>query len=292
MFKYRKYLPYLLISPVFILMFSLVVYALAHNLYNSFMSEFSFGKAPEFIGLANYSYILSQEIFSKVLWNTFIWTFGVTIFQFLLGMGTALFLNKKLSINKLIRPFFVLPWVMPGIAAALAWRWMYHADYGIINSFFLKVHLINNYIGWLSDPHLVMLSVIVVAVWKGFPFYMLMLFAGLQGIPIEICEASKIDGANHWQIFKFITLPSLRTIIIMSLTLGIIWTSNYFEAIYILTGGGPARLTETLPVFIYNTAFSYFRLHDAAIPSIVLFFLVIIFVGIYYAFLQKTRVVR
>jgi len=287
--KLRKYLPYFFMMPAFVLIFSLLIYVLIYNLYNTFMSEASFGEPPHFVGWSNYLYVFSNQAFLQAIKNTFVWTFGVSFLQFFLGMGTALFLNKKLSINKILRPFFVLPWVMPGVVAALAWRWMYDADYGIINSFLLRMRLINNYIGWLSDPSIVMLSVIIVGVWKGFPFYTVMLFGGLQGIPSEIYEASKIDGANSWQTFIFITFPSLRIIIIMSLTLGIIWTSNYFEAIYVLTGGGPARMTETLPVFIYNTAFSYFRLHDAAVPSIVLLFLVMIFVGIYYVFLKKQR---
>jgi multiple sugar transport system permease protein len=280
-------LPYILVAPAFILMIIFFFYPFASNLYNSFMSEATFTRPPRFVGLANYRYILSSPTFHQALYNTFIWTIGVTILQFSLGLITALLLNTKVSIMKVIRPLYILPWATPGIVTALAWRWMYNADYGILNSLLVQLGIMDKYHGWLVEPSTAMLSVMAVGVWKGFPFYMLMLFAGLQGIPEELFEAAKIDGANGLQIFRHISLPQLRPILVMSLTLGLIWTSNYFDAIYVLTGGGPARMTETLPLFIYNTAFAYFRMHDAAVPSIVLFTLVMIFGALYMGLMKR-----
>jgi multiple sugar transport system permease protein len=116
-----------------------------------------------------------------------------------------------------------------------------------------------------------------------------MLFAGLQSIPEELFEAARIDGASSFQVFRHVSMPQLRPIIVMSLTLGIIWTSNYFDAIYVLTGGGPSRMTETLPLFIYNTAFAYFRMNDATVPSIVLFLLILGFALLYLRLMKRNE---
>lgn len=260
----KNLLPYLLIAPAFILIFIFFFYPFLNNLFNSFIRPATLTRPARFVGLANYAYIFSQATFRQALLNTLIWTVGVTAFQFILGMITALVINLKRPFINSLRPLYIVPWATPGIVTALAWRWMYNADYGIINSVLFQSGVIREYLGWLADPSLAMLSVIAVGVWKGFPFYMLMLYAGLQGIPTELYESGEIDGASALQAFLYITIPQLKVIISMSVTLGIIWTSNYFDAIYVLTGGGPARITETLPLYIYNTAFAYFRFNDEA----------------------------
>ena len=190
---------------------------------------------------------------------------------------------------KILRPMYILPWAIPGIVAALAWRWIYNADYGILNSLLVQLGILERFHGWLVDPSTAMFSAMVMGTWKGFPFYTLMLFAGLQSIPEELFEAARIDGASSIQDFRHVSMPQLRPIIVMSLTLGIIWTSNYFDAIYVLTGGGPSRMTETLPLFIYNTAFAYFRMNDATVPSIVLFLLILGFALLYLRLMKRNE---
>lgn len=285
--KKTEFLPYILIAPAFLLIFLFFFYPFINNFYNSFISEGTVSKPSYFVGLDNYIDVLSNEVFYQSLYNTLIWTVGVTLFQFLLGFITALISNKQYGWLKAIRPLYILPWAIPGIVAALAWRWIYNADYGILNSLLFRIGVLSQYHGWLVSPNTAMLSVMMVGVWKGYPFYMMMLYAGLQGIPLELYEAAKIDGANRIQLFKNITLPQLRPIIVMSLTLGLIWTSNYFEGIYVLTGGGPARTTETLPIFIYNTAFSYFRIHDAVIPSVIFFFIILFLASLYVLMIKR-----
>lgn len=267
----HKLLPYVLLLPAIIGIAVFSFYPFIINVINSFMAGTTQAGNLRFVGFDNYRYVLRDRILIKSLVNTVNWTFTVTIFQFLVGFGLALFCTSKLKIMKLVKPLYILPWAIPGVVATLAWRWMYNGDYGIINSMLFQLGLIKANIGWISNPSLAMMSVIIVGVWKGFPFYLLMTFAGLQTIPGELFEAAKIDGANQRQSFWHITLPQMKVVLTMALTLGFIWTSNYYDGIYALTGGGPARSTETLPIYIYNTAFSYYRMNDAVIPSIILF---------------------
>jgi len=142
---------------------------------------------------------------------------------------------------------------------------------------------------WIANPDTAMGAAILLGVWKGFPFYMIILLAGLQNIPVELTEAARIDGANPWQVFRHITFPLLIPISSISILLGVIATSNYFDGIYLLTGGGPARATQTLPIYIYNVAFSVFDLPKASAASVVLLILVVIFASVYLFITQATR---
>jgi multiple sugar transport system permease protein len=163
----------------------------------------------------------------------------------------------------------------------VVWRFLYAGDFGLFNQTLRAIGLDNLTRAWLTNLETAMPAVMLVGVWKGFGFYMVMLLAGLQGIPTDIVEAARLDGAGRPQMLRDITLPLLRPVILMSVVLGLIWTSNYFEAIYILTGGGPARATETLPIFIFNTAFHFYRLNEAIAGAIILLLLVVSMVTIY-----------
>jgi multiple sugar transport system permease protein len=159
---------------------------------------------------------------------------------------------------------FLLPWVIPPISGALIWWWIFSAAQGILNYYLLQLGIVHRPVAWISEPGLAMYSVILANVWRIFPFYMVMLLAGLQTIPAELQDAASIDGANAVQRLRYVIIPSIRNIIVTVLTLGFIWAFQEFTMIWGITKGGPGFSTRTLLLYIYQTAFSFFRMGEAA----------------------------
>jgi multiple sugar transport system permease protein len=275
------FIPYLLIAPAFAVMAAIIIYPIGSNVWASFMGEATLNRPSEFVGLEQYRKVVNDPVFEPALRRTFVWAFGVTIFQFALGLLVALLLNRSFAGRSLVRSLALVPWLMPGIVVAVVWRFLYAGDYGLINQVLREIGLGSLTEPWLTNLSTALPAVMVVGIWKGFGFYMVMLLAGLQGIPTDVIEAARLDGANRFQMLRDITMPLLRPVILMSIVLGLIWTTNYVEAIYIMTGGGPARATETLPIFIYNTAFSFYRLNEATAGAIILLLIVVSMVTVY-----------
>lgn len=273
--------PYLLLAPAFLVMAAVIVYPIVSNIQASFMGEATLSRPAAFTGLDNYRKILADPVFFPALRRTLIWAFGVTLMQFGCGLGMALLLNRSFPGRPVIRALAIIPWITPGIVVAVVWRFLYAGQFGLINQVLRALELDGLTRAWLTNLSTALPAVMIVGAWKGFGFYMLMLLAGLQSIPVEIIEAARLDGANRFQLFKDITAPLLRPVTLMSLVLGLIWTTNYFEAIYVLTAGGPARATETLPIYIFNTAFSFYRLNEAVAAAIILLLIVLTMVSVY-----------
>lgn len=277
----RGLTPYLLAAPAFILMLSVLVYPVLNNIVQSFRTEATVFSPARFVGLANYQSVIEDTNFARSVGNTLYWTIAVTILEFVVGLYFALLLHRNVKGRGLYRGVVILPWIVPGVVAALGWLFMYNADFGVVNATLRGAGAGNLAHPWLGDPTTAMPAAIVMGTWKGFGFYMLILLAGLQNISLELYEAARIDGANRLHLFRHVTLPGLRPVIFSAILLGIIWTANYFDAIYILTGGGPARLTETLPIFIFVTAFTNFDLNEAIAASNVLLVLILILIALY-----------
>ena len=287
--RFEKALPYLLVLPAVIGIAIFSLYPFIYNIVSSFTAGTRMAGNFRFVGFENYKYVLGNRTLKNALWNTLVWTFTVTLGQFALGFAMALLCNTRLTAARKLKPIYVFPWAIPGIVATLSWRWMLNGDFGVLNSLLFKLGVIKTYIPFLSSPNTAMASVVLVAIWKSYGYYLLMMYAGLQSIPAELYESAKIDGANSWQSLLHVTLPQMRTLISMALTLGVIWTSNYYDGIYALTGGGPARMTETLAIHIYTTAFVYYRMNDAVIPSILLFLIALVFGSAYFTIKSKSE---
>lgn len=269
--------PYIYLAPAYILMFGVIGFPIVKNIISSFFEVR--GESSVFVGLQQYIQLFQDPDFYNSLLLTFYWTIAVTSFQFVIGLLIAVLINHDLAIMRWLKPFLILPWALPGIIAATSWVFLYSPQGPIDN---LLAPFVPSPPAWLADPTWAMPAVIVAGIWKGFPFYMLMLLAGLQTIPTELLEAARLDGANFWQSLWHVMLPLLRPVITTSLLLGIIWTSNYFDGIYLMTQGGPAAATQTLPIWIYNMAFAQFDLNRAATISVILLILVFGLLIIYF----------
>jgi multiple sugar transport system permease protein len=254
--KRRRKLGYIMLLPATLIILVVSVYPLLYGIYLSFRNQhFLKPTRNDFIGLANYTKLLSDKNFINAIGYTLYYTFGIVVFSYALGMLIALLLNRKIVMRGAMRALVLIPWVIPSTVAATNWRWLLDIQVGFINTMLLALGLIEKPIAFLAAPDYVKNVVVIFGIWKAFPFMTLTLLSGLQGISSDIYEAATIDGANGWQIFRRITLPLLQPVSFVALTLMCIWTFNNFENIYLFTEGGPRRYTTTISIFTYKTAF-------------------------------------
>lgn len=245
-------------------------------------------KKPIFVGSANYVEIILDDVFQQAVLNTLYFTVMSVIFHLLLGLSFALMLNTKLLhplLRGLFRVLYVLPWVFTATIIAILWRLMLNPN-GIINYILMASELVTTKIEWLSSKQLALHAVTFINIWSGYPFYMVSLLAGLQGIPDQLYEAGTIDGANGRQLFRYVTLPQLRPIIISLAMLDFIWTMQQFPLIWMTTGGGPIHVTEMLSTFTYKLAFSSYKFSHAS-ASAFLILLLSMFVALFYVRQQR-----
>jgi multiple sugar transport system permease protein len=264
--------PYVWLVPAFALLAFVVGYPILQNVVASFTT--ASGGTDTFVGFDQYSALLADPVFYRAVVLTVVWTVGVTVLQFALGAAAALVADRSTWFVRRARSILIIPWVLPGVVVANIWVVFYN-DRGLVNTLLSAVGLPTQQ-AWLADGRTAMLAVIIAAAWKGFPFYFLLLLAGLQSVPVETRESAKIDGAGPFQTLVRVVVPQMRAIITTSLVLGVIATSNYFDGIYLMTAGGPSGATLTLPVWVYNTAFADFDFARASALSVVILLIVLV----------------
>jgi multiple sugar transport system permease protein len=220
--------------------------------------------------LAAYRQLSGDPAFLHAAFNTALFVAATVAFHLLAGLGLALALNLEIRGKWLFRVVALLPWTVPDVVAGLVWRFMVDPLAGFVNSAAIALKLINEPIDWLGDPTLARLCLVAAEGWRAYPFVMLILLAGLQAIPRTQYEAAEIDGASRWQSFIYITLPNLRTMLIIALVLDTIWECRLFGMVFSLTGGGPGDATQTLPLLVYRQNFEYFNTAYSAAIAVVL----------------------
>ena len=284
----KKLVPFAYLSPTLVLLAILSLVPIATVFYYSMMDNVIMNKNPVFVGIANYIDIVSGAVFQQAIANTLYFTVMSVVFHLLLGLGFALMLNSKL-LGPLSKAFFrviyVLPWVFTATIIAILWRLMLNPN-GVINYVLNTIGLADGPVEWLSSRQLALHSVTFINIWAGYPFYMVSLLAGLQGIPTELYEAGTIDGANERQLFRHITLPQLKPIIVSLAMLDFIWTMHQFTLIWMTTGGGPIHVTEMLSTFTYKLAFSSYEFSHASASAFIIL-LLSMFVAFFYVRQQK-----
>jgi arabinogalactan oligomer / maltooligosaccharide transport system permease protein len=261
---------YLWLAPLILAMAIIVYYPLIRGLLLSFtnadqtniatqIGAISYPATYQIVGLRNYIHIIggwfvpgSDE--QHVLWQTLIWIVANAVFHFLIGLGLALVLNRKMRFRAIYRTLLMVPWAMPQFVAAFAWLFLFNSQGGYIDSGL--THLGLPPVAWLSDPAWALASVIIVNIWLGIPFMTVTLLGGLQSIPAELYEASAIDGSSSWQSFRYVTLPMLRPIAFLVTLIDIIWTFNVFAVIFLITAGGPFNRSQTLFTFAWTQSFT------------------------------------
>jgi multiple sugar transport system permease protein len=257
---------FILITPALIVISVVVIYPLIRSLILSFQTYDLTSPATQgqWVGFSQYFTLIKNKLYIQSWQRSLIFCIGTVLGQFLIGFSFALLLNRAGRFQNWFRGIYLLPWVLPPIAAALLWWWIFDLSHGVLNLTLRQLGLISQYIPWISNPNYAMYSVIAATIWRLFPFDMVMLLAGLQTVDKELLDAAAVDGANRFQQFRNVTLPHMRNIIIVVLLLTTIWSFQEFTMIWGITKGGPVYVTRTLNLFIYQTAFDFFRMGEAA----------------------------
>jgi len=279
----RSWADYLYILPALGVMLLVIGYPIYYTVYLSF-----FNTPPSlamedkiWVGLDNYKRILQNEGFRDVTRNTFYWTIFSTLFSFILGLGAALMLNREFIGRGVLRGILLIPWVISAVAAAYVWRWLLHSDYGVIGAITMQLGITDEPIVFLDDVDRVLPSLIMVNIWKEFPFAMIMLLAGLQTVPEQLHRAAMVDGAGVWERFWHITVPHLKGVTIITVLLLLVTNLNSFTLPWIMTGGGPAGASELWITDVYQIAFGRTRYGIASAYSVILF-IVMMTLGYFY----------
>jgi multiple sugar transport system permease protein len=280
---------YFLILPTLVLIALIIVYPLIEAVLMSFTNKTFINPNPAYIGLDNYTRLLASPAFRDVLVNSIIWTISVTGLQFVVGLAVALLLNQEFRARGLVRSLIVIPWVTPGVIAALLWRLLYEPQLGIINGALAAFGVQNPTIPWLSQNSTAMLAVIAAAVWKGAPFSVVMYLAGLQSVSEDLMDAARVDGANFWGRLRHVIIPEMAPIFRTTILLTTVLTFNYFDLIYIMTDGGPLRATHIFPTWIYEQAFSQAKTALAAAFGVVSTIILLVFSLFYVRELVKRK---
>jgi ABC-type sugar transport system permease subunit len=267
-----------LLVPSVIVVFGIVIYPIIKTLITSFYAVDSpFPKAWPGVGLDNYSKALSSPQFWSSVERTAYFTFVSTALELAFGIAIAVLLYAPLRMRWLFRTIVVLPWALPTIVNGAMWRYMFNANYGVVNAALTQLHLIGSYKAWLSSPFQALNIVILADVWKNTSLVAFFLLAGLTTIPRDLYEAARVDGVSAWQAFLRITLPLLRPAIVVVLVLRTIEAFKVFDIIYVMTDGGPANGTQSVAFYTYQRAFSdeLFGYGSALAYLIVVFILVL-----------------
>jgi multiple sugar transport system permease protein len=270
-------LAWLLVGPLVLLLLGLVAYPFAVAVQFA-LSDRTLAEPGRFVGLANVWNLWDNQIYRQTLWNTIVYTIGATILKLGAGLGLALILNEQLPLKRLIRSAVLLPWIVPTVLSAMAWLWLLTPNFSVLNWILVHTGVSQRGLPWLTNPSLAMFSVILVNTWRGIPFFAITLLAGLQTIPGELYEASAIDGAGTWRRFRYVTLPLLQPILLITLVLSVIWTFSDFQVVYGLTQGGPMNSTHVLATLSYQVGLASGSIGEGAAISLTMLPLLLVLI--------------
>ena len=273
----REWSAYVFLSPGLLLFSVFTVFALIFAFYLTFTEWNIIEPDRPFIGLDNYSRMIEDEDFRRSVINTAYYTGATVPFTMGIGLLIALLLNQPIRARGFFRTLYFLPVVTPFVVVAIIWKWLYNGDFGLFNYYLLKANLISEPLLWLSDKNLAMPAVILMSVWSGVGFSMVIYLAGLQSIPQELYEAARIDGAGWWSQLRHVTIPMLAPTTLFLMVMGIIGSFQVFTQIFIMTNGGPVNRTTTMVFYIYEAAFKFYEMGYASTLAYALFAMLFVF---------------
>ncbi len=279
----------LMVIPGVGLLLAMVAYPVGFNVWNSFTDRNLSFPTSEWVGLANYERVLTDAAFFSAITRTLVWTFSSVAGQLLLGFIGAVALQAVRRGQGPLRLGLIIPWAFPSIVLAYSWKFMLDPIVGVVNDVSMRVGLIDQPVAWLGNEATAMPAVVAMNIWFGFPFMMVALLAGLQTIPVEHYESARVDGANFWQELRHITLPGLRHVIGALIVLRSIWVFNNFDFVYLTTGGGPIRVTETLPVYAFQIGWTNYDIGRMAAVSVAMLGVLVIIIAVYLKVLRVDK---
>jgi multiple sugar transport system permease protein len=284
----ERILGWLLLLPTIVLLALFIAYPFVKGVWLSLTST-TVGNPGAFVGLDNFAKVWRDTIFQRATWNTFVYTGVATVGKLVLGMWLALLLNRHFKGKRLVRASMLLPFIVPTVLSTFAWKWMFDPTFSVLNWSLYQAGLITTRIGWLTDPMLALLSVTIVNVWRGMPFYAITLLAGLQTVSPELHEAAAIDGANAWQRFWRVTWPLLLPVTMVVTLFSVIQTFADFQLVYVLTGGGPANSTHLFATYAYQIGIGTGLLSEGAAISLAMFPMLFVIVVIQLWYIRRVE---
>ena len=274
---WRERSAYLFIAPGLILFSVFTLVALIFAFYLTFHRWSIIEPEKPYVGLTNYDDMIHDERFVQSILNTIYFTGASVPLTMIIGLVLALLLNQPLPGRALFRTAYYLPVVTPFVVSAILWKWLYNGQYGLFNFYLLRTNLIDEPLLWLSDKDLAMPAVVMMSVWSGVGFSMVVYLAGLQSVPADLYESAKLDGAGTLRRVWYITIPLLRPTTLFLLVMGIIGSLQVFTQIFVMTGGGPVNKTTTMVYYMYLWAFKYYDMGYASTLAFALFAMLLVF---------------
>ncbi|TDD67268.1 sugar ABC transporter permease [Jiangella aurantiaca] len=266
----RRWGDHLFVVPAVVFVAATVLYPLIFNIDLSFrdvgVAQIVTGGA-EWVGWENYTDQLSRDDFWHALVISLLYTGLAVAAAFALGMALAVYFNQRFPGRNVMRSLLLLAWILPTVVSANVWRWMLDGSYGLINTLLEAVGVVDGDVFWLARPVPALFAVVIATAWSFTPFIMILLLAGLQGIPDTLYEAATIDGAGAWRRFTSVTMPLLKPVNLTALLLCFISTFKTFDTVFLMTRGGPGEATMILPIYAYNEAFEFFRFDTGAVAT-------------------------
>ena len=267
-----RWIGYALLSPALVAVGFLILYPL----YLVVTTSFRLGKTLDVLrldalpaGLGNYRAVLASEATWHSVWVTLVYLAGTIVPAFVIGLATALLLNRAFPGRRWLRSLILLPWAVPGVIVSIVFLWLLDGSFGVVNALLRQAGWLSTDLAWFANDNTALGAVIVATIWKAYPFFTLTLLAALQAIPLTLYDAASVGGASAWQRFRYVTWPGLRAAAVLGAILNTLWALREFDIIFVTTGGGPDRATETLAVRIYQEAFSFFRMGTASALGVI-----------------------
>jgi len=284
----ERWLAFVLLLPTMVLLALFMAYPFVKGVELA-LTDSTVGVPGRFVGMQNFAQLLNDSIFRTAVWNTIVYTAVTTVFKLALGLWLALLLNRNFKGKALTRAFVLLPFIIPTVLSTFAWKWMFDPTFSVINWTLFRLGLISSRINWLGDPTLALISVIIVNIWRGVPFYAISLLAGLQTINPELQDAAAIDGARPWQRFWHVTWPLLLPVTLVVVLFSVIQTFADFQLVYVLTGGGPANATQLFATYAYQIGIGTGLLSQGAAISLAMFPVLLIIVIVQLLYIRRVE---
>lgn len=279
----KKRYALIMLLPALLFLLCLIAFPLGRVIHDAFTYVHLINKKMSgFAGFANFQKVISDEHFLQAVKNTIYWTVFSVLGEYLLGMLSAVLLNRNFKGRAIFRTLIFIPWLVPIIVAGMTWDWLLNPEFGIINYALLQSGLIDQKINFLGNANYAMITVIFVNIWRSFPYYTISFLSAMQSIPSDLHEAAAVDGAGIFRRFFSITLPQLRSVSLVIIFMHIIWTAINFDFIWVMTEGGPNYATETLPIMIYRYSMRTFNVGAASALSTMMFTVMFILFIFYY----------
>src|ERR1700748_1720212 len=284
----ERWLAVVLLLPTLALLGLFIAYPFVKGVELS-VTDAKVGVPGHFVGLQNFQDVWNDGIFRVAVWNTCLYTAVTTVFKLVLGLWLALLLNNNFKGKAFTRAFILLPFIIPTVLSTLAWKWMFDPTFSVINWGLFRLGLIEGRINWLGDPNLALISVMIVNVWRGVPFYAISLLAGLQTISPELHEAAAIDGARAWQRFRHVTWPLLLPVTLVIVLFSVIQTFADFQLVYVLTGGGPANATQLFATYAYQLGIGTGFVSQGGAISLAIFPILLLVLIVQLVYIRRTE---